>query len=369
VPSPANVAELRRLPFEERLLHQLAEEAGREGSRQRLSPAEEADLAQRAQAGDRNARDRLLASSLWLVVKAARRHVNATRGAASMLDCVQFGFLGVWSAIRTFDPRKGGFRAHARTSAMRAVRRGTAETSRTVGLSRPARTWLGRYDKALWVLTTRLERFPTPAEIGEVLGIPPESSWDPKRPLAAWHPRQWTVSNLEELAQEWLVSLDELEASEDDPDGSGRLRGPFAFGHRVPAWGRDATVDRNLADEFGEAIGTAVPGPSHPSTKDPLADRRSPTALDELLAKERDVRRRIQGERLRDEINRLATPLADVIDQHYFGERSFTDIARARGCSRPRVSQLHRAGLRSLRDVLERDDWFSEFQHHGSRTA
>ncbi|HYN38884.1 MAG TPA: RNA polymerase factor sigma-32, partial [Rhodospirillales bacterium] len=69
-----------------------------------LAPAEEVELARRAEAGDQEALHRLVASHLRFVVAIARRY----RGwGLPMNELIQQGALGLVQAVRRFDPERG----------------------------------------------------------------------------------------------------------------------------------------------------------------------------------------------------------------------------------------------------------------------
>ena len=69
-----------------------------------LAPAEEIELARRAEAGDQEAVHRLVASHLRFVVAIAKRY----RGwGLPMNELIQQGALGLVQAVRRFDPERG----------------------------------------------------------------------------------------------------------------------------------------------------------------------------------------------------------------------------------------------------------------------
>jgi RNA polymerase primary sigma factor len=69
-----------------------------------LTREEEFDLAKRAQAGERLAKQKLVAANLRFVVQMAKRYANSNLG---MMDLVSEGNLGLLRAVETFDPDKG----------------------------------------------------------------------------------------------------------------------------------------------------------------------------------------------------------------------------------------------------------------------
>jgi Sigma-70 region 2/Sigma-70 factor, region 1.2 len=90
-----------------------------------LSPAEEARLSARASAGDPDARQRLIESSLRLVVAVAQKHRHE---GPAFLDVIQEGVLGLIAAVDGYDPRVGnGFSSYARWHVERAIRTALAD--------------------------------------------------------------------------------------------------------------------------------------------------------------------------------------------------------------------------------------------------
>ncbi len=69
-----------------------------------LTREEEFSLAKRAQAGDRLAKQKLVAANLRFVVQMSKRYANSNLG---MMDLVSEGNLGLLRAVETFDPDKG----------------------------------------------------------------------------------------------------------------------------------------------------------------------------------------------------------------------------------------------------------------------
>ena len=89
-------------------------------------------LAQRVQAGDREARDEMVAANLRLVVYWARRYEG--RG-VDLLDLVQEGAFGLLQAVDRFDWRKGfAFSTYASWWIRQAIQRAVRTTSRTIRL-------------------------------------------------------------------------------------------------------------------------------------------------------------------------------------------------------------------------------------------
>ncbi len=134
-----------------------------------LSRAEEIELAKRIEAGDREARERMITSNLRLVVSVAKRY----RGyGLPLLDLIQEGVLGLMHAVDRFDWRRGHrVSTYATWWIRHAVRRAIATKARLirlpVGLAERERR-IARVDVAL---AEKLGRPPTDAELAKAAGL------------------------------------------------------------------------------------------------------------------------------------------------------------------------------------------------------
>jgi RNA polymerase sigma factor (sigma-70 family) len=133
-----------------------------------LHREEELELAQRAQAGDETAKQRLIESNLRLVVQIARRYIN--RG-LPLSDLIEEGNLGLLRAVDKFEPDRGTrFATYATWWIRQAVTRALANQARTIRLPVHVEILLGRYKREHQRLSQALGRAPTVGELAQAMG-------------------------------------------------------------------------------------------------------------------------------------------------------------------------------------------------------
>jgi RNA polymerase primary sigma factor len=135
-----------------------------------LSAAEELKLAKRIEAGDMDAKEKMINSNLRLVVSIAKQFRGRNLG---LLDLIQEGVPGLIRAAEKFDwRRRQKFSTYATLWIRQAIQRSLDNSWQSIRLPVHLVTKERRVSRSERELSGRFHRDPTPKEIADVVGLP-----------------------------------------------------------------------------------------------------------------------------------------------------------------------------------------------------
>lgn len=135
-----------------------------------LTKEEEVEIIEKAKAGDRVARRRLINCNLKLVVNIAKHYTHLT---LSLMDLIAEGNIGLMRAIDKFDTTRGfRFSTYAAWWIRQAITRAIIDQGKTIRVPVYASEFISKYKKAQEALRQKLNREPNRKEIAKQLKVP-----------------------------------------------------------------------------------------------------------------------------------------------------------------------------------------------------
>ena len=147
----------------------LATYLGEIGKTPLLTAEEEIKLGRKVQRGDRKASEKLMKSSLRLVVTMARRYVHC---GMSLLDLIEEGNIGLMRAVERFDPEAGcRFSTYATWWIRQAITRALSNSSRTIRIPAHIVEKVSEFRRKSQELYSSIGREPSIEEMAEAMEL------------------------------------------------------------------------------------------------------------------------------------------------------------------------------------------------------
>src|ERR1700730_5706104 len=177
-----------------------------------LNAEEEKELAYRIEAGDGEARDRMVRANLRLVVNIARNYTGKGLG---LQDLIAEGNLGLLRAVEAFDPSMNTrFSTYASYWIKQSIKRTLINTAKTIRIPAYMFELLSKWRQATARLQEEMGRPPTLEEVAQSMNLPKKKLAIIKKAIRIYN----TAPQIDQPEEGW--SLDEvfLETHSQTPD-------------------------------------------------------------------------------------------------------------------------------------------------------
>lgn len=136
-----------------------------------LSVAEEAELTRLVQAGDKDAKRKLIEANMRLVINIAKNYKNRS---VPLEDLIQEGAIGLMQAAERYDPNKGfRFSTYATHWIRQAIGRAIDNKARTIRVPAHVNQFLRRVERERQMVAKELGTEPTIEQLATAMGVTP----------------------------------------------------------------------------------------------------------------------------------------------------------------------------------------------------
>ncbi|MFN4260037.1 MAG: RNA polymerase sigma factor RpoD/SigA [Gemmataceae bacterium] len=177
-----------------------------------LNADDERELAHRINAGDGEARDRMVRANLRLVVNIARGYTGKGLG---LQDLIEEGNLGLLRAVEGFNPDMNTrFSTYASYWIKQSIKRALVNTAKTIRIPAYMVELLAKWRRATAKLQDEMGRTPTHEEIARELGLPKKKLSIIKKAIRIYN----SAPQTEQLDNGWSIDEMVMDGRSKSPD-------------------------------------------------------------------------------------------------------------------------------------------------------